>query len=66
VKKSLARIASAGERGNWDQVGAVRRGAGPVPAFFRIFHAVDAAIFCSQAGQFAVDPAVTPFRVLLG
>jgi hypothetical protein len=33
VKKSHARIASAWERRTCDQVAAVRRGAGPVPAF---------------------------------
>jgi hypothetical protein len=45
VKKSHARIASAWERRNCDQVGPVRRGTGSIPAFFRISHAVDAAIF---------------------
>src|ERR1017187_2554858 len=44
VKKSQARIASAWERRNCDQVGPVRRGAGPIPAFFRISHAVDAVL----------------------
>ena len=43
VKKPPARIASAWERTNCDQAGPVRRGAGPGPAFFKIFHAVDAA-----------------------
>ena len=45
VKKSHARTASVCVRRNWDQVGAVRRGAGSIPAFFRISHAVDAATF---------------------
>jgi hypothetical protein len=45
VKKSHARIASAWERRNCDQAGPVRRGAGSIPAFFRISYAVDAAIF---------------------
>ncbi len=45
MKKSQASIASAWERRNRDQVGAVRRGAGSIPAFFRISHAVDAATF---------------------
>ena len=66
VKKSHARTASACARRNWDQVGEVRRGAGSIPAFFRISHAVDAAILYAQAGQLAIDPAVAPFRVLLG
>jgi hypothetical protein len=42
VKKSQARIASAWERRNCAQVGPVRRGAGPVPAFVKISHTVDA------------------------
>src|ERR1039458_54548 len=42
VKKSQARIASAWERRNCDQAGPVRRSAGPVPAFLRISHTVDA------------------------
>jgi hypothetical protein len=37
VNKSHARIASAWERRNCDQVGPVRRGAGSIPAFFRIW-----------------------------
>jgi hypothetical protein len=45
VKKSHARIASAWERRNCDQARHVRRGAGSIPAFFRISHTVDAAIF---------------------
>ena len=43
VKKSHARIASAWERRNCDQVGPVRRGAGPMPLALRISHTVDAA-----------------------
>jgi hypothetical protein len=43
VKKSQARIASAWERRNCDQVGPVRRGAGSMPLAFRISHTVDAA-----------------------
>jgi hypothetical protein len=43
VKKSHARIASAWERRNSDQVGPVRRGAGSMPAVFKISHTVDAA-----------------------
>ena len=45
MNKSHARIVSAWERRNCDQVGPVRRGAGSIPAFFRISHAVDAATF---------------------
>ena len=45
VKKSHARIASAWERRNCDQVGTDRRGAGSIPAFLRISHTVEAAIF---------------------
>ena len=44
-EESRARIASAWERRNCDQVGAVRRGAGSIPAFFRIAHTVAAATF---------------------
>ena len=43
VKKSQARIASAWERRNCDQVGPVRRGAGSMPLVLRISHTVDAA-----------------------
>ena len=43
MKKSHARIASAWERRNCGQAGPVRRGAGSIPAFFKISHAVDAA-----------------------
>jgi hypothetical protein len=43
VKKSHARIASAWERRNSDQAGPVRRGAGSMPALFKISHIVDAA-----------------------
>ena len=42
VKKSHARIASAWERRNRDQAGPLRRGAGSMLAFFKIFHTVDA------------------------
>jgi len=45
VKKSHAKIVSAWERRNYRQVGPVRRGAGSIPAFFRISHTVDAATF---------------------
>jgi hypothetical protein len=44
MKKSQARIASAGERGNCGQVGPVRRGAGPVPLVLRIPQTAGAAI----------------------
>ena len=43
MKKSHARIASAWQRRNCDQVGPVRRGAGPMPLILRISHTVDAA-----------------------
>ena len=45
MKKSQARIASTWERRNCDQGGPVRRGAGSMPAFFRISHTVNAATF---------------------
>ena len=45
MKKSHARIASAWERRNCDQVGPDRRGAGSIPALLRISHTVEAAIF---------------------
>jgi hypothetical protein len=45
VKKSHARIASAWECKNCGQVGTDRRGAGSIPAFLRISHTVEAAIF---------------------
>jgi hypothetical protein len=45
VKKSHARIASAWDRRNCGQVGTDRRGAGSIPAFLRISHTVEAAIF---------------------
>ena len=66
MKKSQARIGSAWERRNCDQASPVRRGAGSIPAFFRISHTVDAATFDSQPGQFPVDPAVSPSGVLPG
>ena len=43
MKKSQARIASAWERRNCDQVGPVRRGAGSMPLALRISQTVDAA-----------------------
>jgi hypothetical protein len=43
-EESRARIASAWERRNC-QATPVRRGAGSIPAFFRISHTVDAATF---------------------
>ena len=43
LKKSQARIASAWERRNCDQVGPVRLGAGSMPLALRISHTVDAA-----------------------
>jgi hypothetical protein len=43
VKKSHARIASAWERRNRDQLGPVRLGAGPMPWVLRISQTVDAA-----------------------
>jgi hypothetical protein len=43
VKKSHARIASAWERKNCDQVGPVRPQAGSIPLALRISHMVDAA-----------------------
>jgi hypothetical protein len=46
--KSHARIASAWERRNCGQVRSARRGVGSIPAFFRISHTVDAAIFTSS------------------
>jgi hypothetical protein len=41
---------------NYDQVGPVRRGTGSIPAFFRISHAVDAAIFTPR-------PASSPWTL---
>jgi hypothetical protein len=49
LKKSQARIASAWERRNCDQVGPVRRGAGPMPLALRISHTVDAATLTPAA-----------------
>ena len=43
VKKSLSRIASAGERRNCDQAGPACRRDRPIPLVLRISHAVDAA-----------------------
>ena len=54
VKKSHARIASAWERRNSDQVGPVRRGAGSMPTFFRISHTVG-------AGTRTPSPASSPW-----
>jgi hypothetical protein len=42
-EESRARIASAWERRNCDQVGPVRREAGSMPLVLRISHTVDAA-----------------------
>ena len=54
MKKPHARIASAWQRRNWDQAGPVRRGAGPIPAFFKISHTV-------EAGTRAPSPASSPW-----
>jgi len=52
LKKSHARIGLAWERRNCDQLGPVRRGAGSIPVFFIISHAVDVAFFPGrQAGR---------------
>jgi hypothetical protein len=44
-EESRARITSAWERRNCGQAIPDRRGAGSIPAFLRISHAVDAATF---------------------
>ena len=46
-EKSHARIASAWERRNCDQVGPVRRRVGSMPLVLRISHTVDAATLTS-------------------
>ena len=52
MKKSHAKLVSAWERRNCDQAGQDRRCAGSIPAFFRISHTVDAAIFTPRpAGE---------------
>jgi len=66
VKKSLARIASAWERKNCDQVDPVRRRAGSMPLALRISHTVDAATLTPKAGQLAMDPAVPLFGIFPG
>ena len=66
MKKSHARIASAWERRNCDQVGAVRRGAGSIPAFFRISHAVEAAIFTPRPASSPWIRRYPPSGVLAG
>ena len=66
MKKSHARIAPAWERRNTDQAGPLRRGAGSMPALFKISHTVDAETRTPQPGQFPVNPAVPPAGVLAG
>ena len=64
VKKSQA--TAAWECKNCDQVTSDRSGAGSMPLALRMFHTVDEAIRWPEAGQFAVDAAVAPDRVLGG
>ena len=54
MKKSHARIASAWERRNRDQVGPVSRGAGALPLTLRISQTVDAATLTPR-------PAISPW-----
>ena len=65
-KKSTARIAWACARRNCRQVGPDRRGAGSMPAPFRIFQTVEAPIVVAEADELAVDASVAPGRVLAG
>jgi hypothetical protein len=50
VKKSHARIASAWDRRNCDQVGTDRRDAGSIPAFLRISRTVEAVAHPGNLG----------------
>jgi hypothetical protein len=57
VKKSQARIASAWERRNCDQVGPVRRGAGSMPLVLRISHTLDAVTLTPRPAPVAAQAA---------
>ena len=63
MKKSLARIVSAGERSNCDQVGPVRRGAGSILAFFKISHTAGAE---TRTPRPASSPWILRFPRLCG
>ena len=62
VAKSQA--TAAWDRRNCDQVTSERVGAGSIRAFFRICWTVDAARRWPEPGEFAVDAAVAPGRIL--
>ena len=62
VAKSQA--TAAWDRRNCDQVTLQRVGAGSIPALLRICQTVDAAKAVAEPGEFAVDAAVAPGRIL--
>ena len=64
-KSQAIKLVSCAER-NSRQVGPVRRGAGSIPAVWRICQTVEAAIGCPRPGQFALNPAMAPSAVLTG
>ena len=64
--KSTARIAWACAARNCRQVGPDRRGAGSMPAAFRIVQTVEAATVVAESDELALDASVAPGRVLAG
>jgi hypothetical protein len=64
--KSTARIVRAWVARNCFQVGPERRGDGSTPAVLRIFQTVAAATKVAESGKFALDPSVSPRRILPG
>jgi hypothetical protein len=65
-KKSTARMPLACWLRNCDHVGPTRRGAGPIPAEYRIRHTVDEARSDVRANQLTLGTPMAPARVLPG
>src|SRR5258706_7943238 len=63
-RKSTATIPAAWACRNCRQLGPDRRGAGSMPEARRISHIVDGATVTPELHEFAVDPAVSPQRIL--
>src|SRR5258707_14002938 len=63
-RKSTATIPAAWACRNCRQLGPDRRGAGSMPEARRIYHIVDGATVTPELHEFAVDPAVSPQRIL--
>ncbi len=66
VDAFAAMMCSACAVRNCFHVGPLRCGAGSIPAWLRMFHTVETGDLVSEAGQFAVDPPVTPGGIVGG